>query len=294
MRTRHLAEIGAADDQVDFLRSRLALRQADAGDFRDGVYAARHQTRCRGRRQPKRRQRGAAALIGGGAGQRRRPDGIAGREYPGNIGFEALVDLHVPRELIRYTEPIETDAVEIGDAAECREHDVRCQGCAAAQLHLDLRESVEARAADLAAAAVLAAHGAKRREKSAAQRRIEKPQRLGGLVQHGDRAAQRGEYRGVLAGDDAAAQHQHGARNVRQAQDGVAVDNVFVIHLDGGHVTRPRTAGEHHARRLHDATRTVQMLHFDAMGVQETCPCRGSTRRRCASAAPANICPARR
>ena len=269
MRAGDFAEIGAADDEIDFLGGRLALRQADAGNLGNGVDAARHQTRQRGRRQAQCNQRGAPALIGGGAGQRRRSDGIAGGKYPGDIGFKALVHLHRAARAYSQSKAVKTNAVEIGDAAEGREHDVRCQCCAAAQLHFDLRESVEACAADLGAAAVLAAHGAKRREKSAAQRRVEKPQGLRGLVQHRHRATQRGEDRGIFASDDAAAQHQHGAGNVGQAQNGIAVDDVLVIHFDGRHMTRPRSGGEHHARRLQNAARTVQMLHFDAMRVQE-------------------------
>ena len=124
VRPRHFAEVGAAHDHVDFLRRGLALRQADAGDFRNRVHAARHQAGGGRRRQPERRERGAPALIGGRAGQRRRPDGIAGGENAGNIGLEALIHLHVAAAADGELQPVETDAVEVGDAAERREHDV--------------------------------------------------------------------------------------------------------------------------------------------------------------------------
>ena len=94
MRASHFAEIGAADNEVDFLGSRLALRQADTGNLGDGVDAGRHQTRQRGRRQAECNQRGAPALIGGGARQRGRSDRIARGQYSGDIGFKALVHLH--------------------------------------------------------------------------------------------------------------------------------------------------------------------------------------------------------
>ena len=196
-------------------------------------------------------------MIGRGARQRGRSDGIAGGENPGNIRFKALVHLHRATRAYAYAEAIEANAVEIGNAAKRRKHDVRCQGCAPAHLNFDLRESVEACAADFGASAILAAHGAKCREKSAAQRRVEKPQGLRGLIQHRDRATQRGEDGSIFTGNDAAAQHQHGARNVRQAQNGVAVDNVLVVHFDGRHMTRPRPGCEHHARRAQNAARAV-------------------------------------
>ena len=79
----------------------------------------------RRRRQAEGSERSAPALIGGGAGQRGRTDGIAGREYAGNIGLEALVHLHVPRALIPSSKPLQADAVQIRDASERREHDVR-------------------------------------------------------------------------------------------------------------------------------------------------------------------------
>ena len=166
-------------------------------------------------------------------------------------------------------QPIETDAVQIGDAAECGEHDVRGQ-CSPPRSCTSTCENPSKRApVDFGAAPIPAAHGLKGREKSAAQRRVEKSQRLRRLVEQRDGAAERGENGGVLAGDHAAAQHHHGARYVRQAQDGVAVENVFVIHLDGRHMPRPRSGGEQHPRRAQHDPRSVQALHLDAIRIQK-------------------------
>ncbi len=120
-------------------------------------------------------------MIGGRARQRRRTDGVAGGENSGNIGLEPLVHLHVPAAADGELQSIETDALQVGNAAECREHDVGGQHIAAAQLHLDLREAIEARAGNLDAAPILAAHGAQSAEKSRTQRGVEESQRLGHL-----------------------------------------------------------------------------------------------------------------
>ena len=47
---RDLAEVGPADDDIDFLRCGLALRQSHAGDLRNRIHTARHQTAVGGRR----------------------------------------------------------------------------------------------------------------------------------------------------------------------------------------------------------------------------------------------------
>jgi len=88
-------------------------------------------------------------------------------------------------------------------------------------------------------------------------------------VDQGHLDAEGGEDRGVLAGDDAAAQHHHRARLVRQAQYGIAVEDVFVVDLDGSDVPRPRSGGEKHARRSQYDSRTVEALHLDAIRIQE-------------------------
>jgi len=157
----------------------------------------------------------------------------------GNVGLVALVDLHVPAAADGELQAVETDPLQIGNPAECGEHDVGGQHCAAAQLHLHLGEPVEARTGDFGATLVLAAHRLKTGQEPLAQRRVEKSQRLRRLVDQGYGAAERRENRRVLAGDHTAAQHHHGARYVRQAQNGIAVQNVFVIDLDAGHMPRP-------------------------------------------------------
>ena len=127
---RDFAEIGAPDDQVDFLRRGLALRQADAGDLGNRVYTGRHQAGVGGRRQPEGGKGGAPPLIGGRACQCRRPDGIAGREHSRNIRLEPRIHLHVAAVADGELQPVEADAVQIGDAAERGEDDVGDQGCA--------------------------------------------------------------------------------------------------------------------------------------------------------------------
>jgi hypothetical protein len=217
MRPRHFGKIRTSDQHIDVLGSRLGLRKPHAGDFRNGVNTGGHQAGRRRWRQPQRCERCASALIRCGAGQRRRTDGIAGRKNSRDIGFEAFVDLHMPARADGQLHPLQADAVEIRDTAEGREHDVGGQRRTAAELHFDLRKAVKPRAAHLAAAAVFAAHGFKAAQVAAAQRRVQKTQGLGGLVQQDDAAAQGRKYRRVLAGDHAAAEHDHGTRNVRQA-----------------------------------------------------------------------------
>ncbi len=255
------------DDELDLFRSRLALRHADAGDFRNGVHAARHQAGGGGRRQAKRRERGAPALIGGRTGQRRRADGIAGGEYPRNVGLEALIDLNMAAGADGELQQVESDAFQIGDPAECGEHDIGVQGFAAASSCTSTCENPSKRAPATSAPPRYSPPMAwKARKESLAQRGVEKPQRLRRLVEQRDGAAQRCENGGVLAGDHAAAEHHHGARYVGQTQNGIAVENVLMIHVDAGHMPRPRPGGEKDARRAHHAPRAVQALHLDAIG----------------------------
>jgi hypothetical protein len=124
MRARHFAEIGPADDDVHILGCGLGMRQTDAGNLGNGVYARRHQTGEGRRRQSQRHQRGAPALIGGGTGQRRRADGIAGGKYSGNIRFKEIADLHGSARADVQAQPVESNALEIGDSTEGCEHDV--------------------------------------------------------------------------------------------------------------------------------------------------------------------------
>ena len=42
-----------------------------------------------------------------------------------------------------------------------------------------------------------------------------------------------------------------------------------MVHFDGRHMTRPRAGGKQHARRAHDAARTVQALYLDAVRIQK-------------------------
>jgi len=208
-------------------------------------------------------------LVGGCAGQRRRTDGIAGCENSRNVGLESAIDFNMPAAADCELQPVQADAVQVGDAAECREHDVGAQGLAALELHLHLRETVEARIGHFGAALILAAHCSESAQESRSQRGVQKSQRLRRLVDDRDGTAQCGKYRCVLASDHAAAQHDHGARYVGQAQDGVAVENMLMIHGDARNVPRARAGGEQDARRAHNDSRTVQALHLDTIRVQE-------------------------
>ena len=136
---------------------------------------------------------------------------------------------------------------------ERRKHDVGGQFVPAGERHLDLREAVEARGLDLCPGAITAAHRLEPGEKPRAQRRVEKSQRLRRLVHQGHGAAERREYRCVFAGDDAAAEDDQGSWQIRQAEDRIAVDDVFVVHLDRRDVTRPGAGGEHDAVRMQHA-----------------------------------------
>ncbi len=101
------------------------------------------------------------------------------------------------------------------------------------------------------------------------KRSIQKSQRLGGLVDQGHRAAERSENRRILAGDHAAAEYDHGAGNVGQAQNRVAVENVLMVDLDGGDVARTGAGGEENPRRSQCAAAAVQTLNFDPIAAQE-------------------------
>ncbi len=102
--------------------------------------------------------------------------------------------------------------VEVRDAAEGREHDIGLKLPSVVQTHGHLGKAVENRLEHLGGCQVTAAHGLESRAKALAQCRIQKPERFGGFVDERDLAAERGEYGRVLAGDDAAAQNDHGAR----------------------------------------------------------------------------------
>ena len=93
----------------------------------------------------------------------------------------------------------------------------------------------------------------------------EETERIRRLVEHGDAAAEGGEDRGVLAGDHATAEYHHRTGYIGQAQDRVAVEDVFVIDLDRGHVARPGAGRQDDARSPQLALRTVEPLHLDAI-----------------------------
>jgi len=269
VRPRHFREVGPAHDQVQLLRLGFGLGDAHRADFGNRVHPAGHQAGVRGRRQAERRKRRAPALIGRRTGQRRRTDGVARREYARNIGLVAFIDLHMSAAADGESEPVETDSVQVGHAAEGGQHDVGALRITVPHLHLDLRKPVETCAQNLARAPVPAAHRLECLQKALAQTGIEKSQRFRRLVEQGHRAAQCGENGGILAGDHSAAQHHHGARKVGQAENGIAVQDVFVIHFDGGHVSRPRARREQHSRRAHHPVRAVQALHLHAVRVQK-------------------------
>ena len=208
-------------------------------------------------------------MVGGRAGQGGRTDRIARCIDARNVGLKTFIHLHVAAAVDRQLEPIEADPVQIRDASERCKHDVGAQFTAALQQHIDLGKAVEARSFDLRAAAVAAAHRAERLQKSGAQAGIEKAQRLGRLVEHRDLATQGREDRGVLAGDHAAAEYRQGSRQIRNAQDRIAVDHMLVIHLDGGDMARPRSGRDENARRPQHAAGAVQPLHLDATVVQK-------------------------
>ncbi len=54
-----------------------------------------------------------------------------------------------------------------------------------------------------------------------------------------------------------------------KTQDGIAVEDVFMVHGNGRHVARPGSGGQKHARRAQHDSRTVQALHLDVGCVEE-------------------------
>jgi hypothetical protein len=161
---------------------------------------------------------------------------------------------------------IEPDPVEVRDASEGGQHDIGLELPSVIQPHDYFGETVENRLDDLGGSQVAAAHGLESQTKTLAQRRIQKPERFGGFVNERDLAAERREYGRVLAGDDAAAEYDHGARQVGQAQNRVAIEHVLVIDLDIRDVTRTRARRNEDARGAHLEARTVEALHVDAIG----------------------------
>ena len=87
-------------------------------------------------------------------GECRGTDRIAGSEYPWNVRLKKIVYLHGSTRGDIQAQPFESNAVEIGDTAECGEHDIRCQRFGAAQLNFHSMvqtESVGLSPADLRA-----------------------------------------------------------------------------------------------------------------------------------------------
>ena len=139
---------------------------------------------------------------------------------------------------------VELEAVDIGDAPE-RHQDLVGE---------DLRPSLNSvRTCEtpshfvddgVGARNVFAAVAAQLLDVERGELGIEERQRRIVLVGLRHLAAERGEHRGVFAGDDAAAEHQQAARQVGQREDGIAVEHVLVVDGEMRRRARPRAGGD--------------------------------------------------
>ena len=181
----------------------------------------------------------APALFHGHRGQRRRPDHVARGVHAAHRGLEILVHAHVTAFGELDTGRLEIQAVDIGAAPQRHQHLVGADRAAIAEVGAHLRDAVPAQRRGLGAWQVFTAVAPQLVEMKGGELGIQKRQRLRELVGLGDLAAERREHGGVFARDDATAQHQQAARQVGQRQDGVTVQQVFVIHRQVCRRARP-------------------------------------------------------
>ncbi len=79
----------------------------------------------------------------------------------------------------------------------------------------------------------------------------------------------RGEHRGVLAADDAAAKDRHRLRQAIDLEDRVGVVDVLVLERDAGRVVWRRAGGNEEELARHPA-HAVGCIDLDRVGVDES------------------------
>jgi hypothetical protein len=137
----------------------------------------------------------------------------------------------------------------------------RADRATAAKFRAHFGDAIPARRGRFQAGQVFTAVPAQLVDVETGELRIQETQRAIELVGLCHLDAERGEHRCVLARDHAAAEYEQRARQVRERQDGVAVEDVLVIDGEMGGRARPRTGGDDDDRRAHAGLGAVDAPH---------------------------------
>ena len=126
------------------------------------------------------------------------------------------------------------------------------EGFSSGQLRLNAADSIPCYRSQITATSKRTTALCQLFQKERCEFRINKAQRAFRFIQHRHLDTQRRERGCVLAGNDASTKYQHGPRQVGHGENGIAVQNVFMINLNVGRISRTRSGGNNHLRSSHD------------------------------------------